>query len=183
MVRSISAPDTLGGGLVLDPHARRHGPRALFSNGSNASAAENRPRPRIPARKHAAARIRGGRPGACGARLSPEALALEQLLREAGARAPSEAELGDAARAVPELRAAGIAVRVGRSMYAHADTVAEVAERVRSIVGSEGSLTLARLRDELGISRRYAQALLEHLDAARLTRRLPDDTRVLRPGR
>ena len=30
------------------------------------------------------------------------------------------------------------------------------------------------------ISRRYAQALLEHLDATRLTRRLPDDRRVLR---
>ena len=40
--------------------------------------------------------------------------------------------------------------------------------------------TIARLRDELGTSRRYAQALLEHLDAERITRRLPDDTRVLR---
>jgi selenocysteine-specific elongation factor len=48
------------------------------------------------------------------------------------------------------------------------------------IIGEEGSITLARLRDELGSSRRYAQALLEHLDAARVTRRLPDDRRVLR---
>ena len=53
----------------------------------------------------------------------------------------------------------------------------------RLLVGLEGSITLGRLRDELGTSRRYAQALLEHLDAARLTRRLPDDRRVLRrPG-
>jgi selenocysteine-specific elongation factor len=36
------------------------------------------------------------------------------------------------------------------------------------------------LRDELGTSRKYAQALLEHLDAARVTRRRPDDSRVLR---
>jgi selenocysteine-specific elongation factor len=36
------------------------------------------------------------------------------------------------------------------------------------------------LRDELGTSRRYAQALLETLDAERVTLRLPDDSRVLR---
>jgi selenocysteine-specific elongation factor len=40
-------------------------------------------------------------------------------------------------------------------------------------------VTLARLRDELGTSRKYAEALLEHLDAARYTKRLPDDRRVL----
>ena len=44
-------------------------------------------------------------------------------------------------------------------------------------------MTLARLRDELGTSRKYAQALLEHLDSTRYTLRLPDDRRVLRPRR
>jgi selenocysteine-specific elongation factor len=43
-----------------------------------------------------------------------------------------------------------------------------------------GAIPLGRLRDELGTSRKYAQAWLEHLDAARVTRRLPDDSRVLR---
>ena len=47
-------------------------------------------------------------------------------------------------------------------------------------LAGEGEVTLARLRDELGTSRKYAQALLEHLDAARVTRRRPDDSRVLR---
>ncbi|MDQ3742452.1 MAG: SelB C-terminal domain-containing protein, partial [Actinomycetota bacterium] len=32
----------------------------------------------------------------------------------------------------------------------------------------------------LGTSRKFAQALLEHLDAARVTVRRPDDSRVLR---
>jgi selenocysteine-specific elongation factor len=74
-------------------------------------------------------------------------------------------------------------------MYAHVDAVEQVRRRVGEIIVEEGSITLARLRDELGSSRRYAQALLEHLDAARVTRRLPDDRRVLRgsgavsPGR
>jgi selenocysteine-specific elongation factor len=59
-----------------------------------------------------------------------------------------------------------------------------VAVRVAAIVDAEGAITLARLRDELGTSRKHAQALLEHLDAARVTKRLPDDSRVLRrrPG-
>ena len=56
--------------------------------------------------------------------------------------------------------------------------------RVRAVVervaAAEGGITLSRLRDELGTSRKYAQALLEHMDATRVTLRLPDDTRVLR---
>jgi selenocysteine-specific elongation factor len=115
--------------------------------------------------------------------LSEPARDLEQRLRSAGVEPPSEAELGAAAAYLPELRAAGRAVRVGRSMFAHPDALASVGERVREIVAAEGSITLARLRDELGISRRYAQALLEHLDAARVTLRLPDDRRVLRRSR
>jgi selenocysteine-specific elongation factor len=41
-------------------------------------------------------------------------------------------------------------------------------------------VTLSRLRDDLGTSRKFAQALLEHFDTARLTVRRPDDSRVLR---
>jgi selenocysteine-specific elongation factor len=65
-------------------------------------------------------------------------------------------------------------------MHAHPDAIAAVRARVTAIVDAEGAITLARLRDELGTSRKYAQALLEHLDAARVTRRLADDSRVLR---
>ena len=70
-------------------------------------------------------------------------------------------------------------MRVGRSMYAHPDAIADVRDRVVAIVESEGEITLARLRDELHTSRKFAQALLEHLDAARVTRRRPDDSRIL----
>jgi selenocysteine-specific elongation factor len=55
-----------------------------------------------------------------------------------------------------------------------------VRDRVVAIVAAEGEVTLARLRDELQTSRKFAQALLEHLDAARVTVRRPDDSRVLR---
>ena len=58
-----------------------------------------------------------------------------------------------------------------------------VRERVVAIVEAEGGITLARLRDELGTSRKFAQAHLEHLDAEHVTLRRPDDTRTLRRRR
>jgi selenocysteine-specific elongation factor len=64
-------------------------------------------------------------------------------------------------------------------MYAHPEALSEVRERVESVISAEGSITLARLRDELHTSRKFAQALLERLDAERVTKRLPDDSRVL----
>jgi selenocysteine-specific elongation factor len=64
-------------------------------------------------------------------------------------------------------------------MHIHRDALAAVAARVTEIVGRDGSVTLASLRDELGTSRRYAQALLELLDAERVTLRVGDE-RVLR---
>jgi len=51
-----------------------------------------------------------------------------------------------------------------------------------ALLVAEGSVTLARVRDELGSSRRYVQALLEHFDAERLTLRRGDE-RVLRRHR
>jgi selenocysteine-specific elongation factor len=65
-------------------------------------------------------------------------------------------------------------------MYAHADAVAFVQRIVERVIREQGSISLAQLRDELGTSRKYAQGFLEHFDAARVTRRLPDDSRVLR---
>ena len=73
-------------------------------------------------------------------------------------------------------------MRVGRAMYAHPDALAAVRARVEAVIAAEGAITLARLRDELQTSRKFAQAHLEHLDAERVTKRLPDDSRVLRRG-
>jgi selenocysteine-specific elongation factor len=50
---------------------------------------------------------------------------------------------------------------------------------VREMVAAEGSVTVAALRDRMGASRRPVLALLEHLDAERVTRRV-GDARVLR---
>jgi selenocysteine-specific elongation factor len=52
-------------------------------------------------------------------------------------------------------------------------------ERVTEHVRARGSITLAQTRDMFGTTRKYAQALLEHLDREKVTRRVGDE-RVLR---
>jgi selenocysteine-specific elongation factor len=173
VVRSIAPPDTLGGGVVLDPAARRHGRRAdVLARLERLRRGEPEPEPEVAA----APEPRAPEP----APLPASAVALEERLRAAGHEPPNAADLDPDDLAA--LRAAGRAVRVGRAMYAHPDALAAVRARVESVIAADGSITLARLRDELQTSRKFAQALLEHLDADRVTRRLPDDSRVLRRG-
>jgi len=177
VVRSLAPPDTLGGGVVLDPRARRHGRRAdVLARLERVRRGEPEPEPQP---EPAAERPAAPAPAAP-TPLSEAALELEARLRAAGHEPPSETELGPAAAELAALRAAGRAVRIGRSLYAHPDAIAAVRDRVVTIVQTEGDVTLSRLRDDLGTSRKFAQALLEHLDAARVTLRLPDDRRVLR---
>jgi selenocysteine-specific elongation factor len=171
VIRGIAPPSTIGGGVIVDPHPRRRGRQSPEQ---------------APQTERAAARSRASvadRPLSCAA------VALEERLRAAGHTPLSVAQLGDDAAELPALVAAGRAVRVGRDMHAHPDALAAVRERAIAVLQAEGELTLARLRDELQVSRKYAEALIEHLDAARVTLRRADDTRVLRrqsqppPGR
>ena len=55
----------------------------------------------------------------------------------------------------------------------------DLRDRVVALAERDGTITLAALRDDLGTSRQYAQALLEALDAERVTLRVGDE-RVLR---
>ena len=90
------------------------------------------------------------------------------------------------------LREAGAGPEVARALFQRGDLVRlseEVAmtraaydqavRLVREVIAAEGSVTVARLRDVMGGSRRPVLALLEHLDSERITRRL-GDSRVLR---
>ena len=180
VVRSVAPPDTLGGGTVLDPRARRHGRRPdVLARLERLRRGEPEP---APAMAPAAAAPPGPADSAAPV-IEPGAVELAERLLAAGHEPPSRSDLGSAVEHLPALIQAGVAVRIGRDLYAHSDALAVVEERVRAIIANEGAVTLARLRDELGTSRKFAQALLEHLDAARITRRLPDDRRVLRRRR
>jgi len=181
VVRAVAPPDTLAGGTVLDPRARRHGRRPdVLARLERLRRGEPEPVPAPPPQSDASPAGPAGAAAASAPALDPEARELAQRLLAAGHEPPSRAELGADTAHLPALIGAGVAVRIGRDLYAHRDAIAGVADRVGAIIASEGAVTLARLRDELGTSRKYAEALLEHLDQARFTKRLPDDRRVLR---
>jgi selenocysteine-specific elongation factor len=178
VVRRLAPPDTLGGGAVLDAGARRHGARAdaiervsLLNAGETPtpSLAPDRPSGRAASRPAAA-------PSVDPAQLD----LLEARLRDAGASLLSEAQLGAPPGTLAALRSRGRAVRVSGRLYAHPETLREVRSSIVELMEREGAVTLAGVRDALGLSRKSAQAFLEHLDGARVTRRQPDDRRV--PG-
>jgi selenocysteine-specific elongation factor len=172
VIRSLAPPDTLGGGVVLDPHPARHGPsRDLLARLARLERGEPEPAPPAP-EPEPAPRVDEPPP------LSPSALELEERLRAAGFEPPADDELG-APDDLAALHAHGRITRLGRGMHIHRDALAEVAARVTAMIQRDGPLTLAALRDELDTSRRYAQALLEALDAERVTLRVGDE-RVLR---
>jgi len=51
-------------------------------------------------------------------------------------------------------------------------------EKVRAVIQANGEITLAEARDALGTTRKYAQALLEHLDSIGVTLRAGDARRL-----
>ncbi|HVS28445.1 MAG TPA: selenocysteine-specific translation elongation factor [Solirubrobacteraceae bacterium] len=171
VVRRIAPPDTLGGGIVLDPLARKHGPgRDTLARLERLSRGEPEPPPPV-----APAAVES--PPVSPPPLSPAALELEAELLAAGLAPPLDSELP--ADALAELRAAGRAIRVGRTLHYHRDALALAERQVTAIGQRHGSVTIAQLRDELGTSRKFAQALLEHFDAVKITRRV-GDAHVLR---
>ena len=172
VVRRIAPPDTLGGGRVLDPHPRKHGPsRNLVSRLTRLAAGEVEPAP-VPQTAPVEA---ASEPFV----LAPSALALEARLLAAGFAPPLDAELDP--HDLAALREAGRAVRVNRSLHYHPVTIDAVKQIVIETASEHGgSITIAQLRDRLGTSRKFAQALLEHLDAERVTIRRADEHIVRR---
>ncbi len=157
VLRRLAPPQIIGGGAVLDPH-----PHPRDQSRSPATPMSVAAQARVPAAEQHDAR------------------ALEQRLREHPGLLLAENQI-DSQVALRALRDAGLAIRVSGRLYAHVDTVASVRDGLFKLIREQGPLTLAGARDALGSSRRTAQAFLEHLDNERLTRRLPDDTRVLTP--
>ena len=69
-------------------------------------------------------------------------------------------------------------VKVSDSVVFAASAYNEMLERVTSHIKTHGKVSLAEVRDLFKTSRKYAQALLEHLDGEKVTRRVGDE-RVL----
>jgi selenocysteine-specific elongation factor len=80
---------------------------------------------------------------------------------------------------VTYLEECGHIVSVGDGVAFTADAYREMVDRIADHLRREGAITLAQTRDLFGTTRKYAQALLEHLDREHVTRRVGDE-RVLR---
>ena len=183
VLRQIAPPDTIGGGVVVDPAPRKHGASdelvsrlAAIERGE--APPDTPPPPEPPARP------------AEPPPLDEAGLRLGELLRADGERPRADGELvaaagltpGEATARLRALERAGEAVRVGPNLHFHREPLAALTRRVVEICERDGAATIAGIRDELGTSRRYAQALLEHLDGEKVTRR-EGDAHVLRTRR
>jgi selenocysteine-specific elongation factor len=160
VVRRIAPPDTLGGGRVLHPSPRRHGP------GSSPEPERAQPR-------------RRPQPASAPAPPGPLARRLLAELRRDGLRPRPPGALAlatgsgrrEVERALAELVAAGEAVRLKPDVLYPADRFARIRGAVLARARSSGSTSIAAVRDELGLSRKYAQAVLEQLDGEKALRR------------
>ena len=167
VIRSLAPPDTIGGGVVLDPAPRRHGPSRDLTARLAALARGETPVEPAPAPAPAAEPELPP--------LGESALAAAERLDVTDPPLDREFDADDLAA----LRAHGRIVRLGPTMHIHTDALAAIREQVVALIARDGDVTIATLRDELGTSRKYAQAYLEHLDATHVTLRR-GDAHVLR---
>jgi len=109
----------------------------------------------------------------------------------AGANTPTVADLSaalkvDRAAMVHVLKALernGRVVRVGEDLYYDIGNLAALLATIADAMQERGQISLAEVRDLLGTTRRYAQALLEHMDSEGMTLRVGDVRRLRRRRR
>jgi len=98
----------------------------------------------------------------------------KDALEKAGVSLPRREELFN------YLQDANLLVKVSEDLYFHREAYERALDLLRKHFAESGRITLAEFRDLSGSTRKYVQALLEHFDRVKLTRRV-EDYRV--PGR
>ncbi len=76
----------------------------------------------------------------------------------------------------------GRLVRLSPKVTYHREALKAAREAVAGLIERRGSVTIAELRDRLSLSRKYAQAILEHFDKTGLTKRVEDRHVLARTG-
>lgn len=157
VVRRIAPPGTLGGGIVRDPSPPRHGANWL----PPLKPEQITPKSSAPVELGPFARqvlvelaVDGARPRGA-----------EQLA------AAMNADRRNVEIAFKELAEAGEVVRAKADIVYTALVYKKLAQLILALTRRKGSTTIAAVRDSLGISRKYAQALLEQLDSEHRLRR------------
>lgn len=119
------------------------------------------------------------------ARLAPkEQVAADRLLAQFKTQPAMPPSATEAKAAVGEdvlqwLLDSGRLARVNDDVVFEAAAYDAMLQQIMDFMRREGSITVAQVRDLLDTSRKYALALMEHLDARHVTRRV-GDARVLR---
>jgi selenocysteine-specific elongation factor len=117
-----------------------------------------------------------------GDELDGPATRLLELLGSAPFAPPSLQEAtqrtGAGAEVVRALAQRGDIVRVSDDIAFTREAYSSAVDLVKELIGASGSVSVAQLRDRMGATRRPVLALLEHLDAKKVTRRVGDQ-RVL----
>lgn len=190
VLRQVAPPDTVGGGVVIDPRPRKHGAsRAVVARlddlvaGRAPQSAGGEPSPD-------SARAPRSASGPEPAVLDDAALRLLELLRADAMSPRVDGELAvaaglaprDAAERLKRLERSGDVVRVAHNLHYHREPLRGLEERIVALCERDGKATIAGVRDDLGTSRKYAQALLEHLDREKVTRREGDHHVLRRRG-
>ena len=88
------------------------------------------------------------------------------------------ARIAGLAQAFDTLVGTGALVKVGADVY-RGTQVAEIRKRLEASIRSDGPITMARFRDAVGTTRKYAVPLMEWFDATGVTVR-DGDVRALR---
>ncbi|MHB1133264.1 MAG: selenocysteine-specific translation elongation factor [Chloroflexota bacterium] len=108
---------------------------------------------------------------------------LFELMRQARFSPPGRAELEQQIGLEPAVTDAlaeqGRFVKLTEAVILPVEVYVEMVEGIKARLNEEGRVTVATVRDQFGTSRKYALAILEHLDERRVTRRVGDE-RVLR---
>lgn len=91
----------------------------------------------------------------------------------------AECEAQVSAEVLNALIEQGKLFRVSEDVIFLTETYEEMVDRIVARIEREGSITVAQVRDMFGASRKYALALMEHLDERKVTKRVGDE-RVLR---
>jgi selenocysteine-specific elongation factor len=68
----------------------------------------------------------------------------------------------------------GRIVRLGAKVTYHREALDAARDAALGLIERHGCVTIAELRDRLNLSRKYAQAILEHFDKTGLTKRVED---------
>lgn len=72
----------------------------------------------------------------------------------------------------------GTLIKLKEDIVIHKNAYKDAIEKIREYIENNGSITVAQLRDLLSTNRKFAIALLEHLDDLKITKRI-GDSRVL----